>query len=178
MSKYSHNPYTVVNNYVLDFLEQEEVMDKTILIKGQAQPAMTPAGQTPELKDAASPTPERAPAFIVYSLELNQDENKVYADCETISYVIFSPKASKVMEIMYAIRDLFSHADWSAQALNAQIPEDKAYFHFLHTSFEQHEGPLPMEGEAGRFAGVVEVTYDYVKPIVSTPGAPKQGMRE
>lgn len=176
MSRYSHNPYSVVNEYVRNFLEVEGVMDKSIIIKGQAQPSMTPAGQTPELKDASSPTPERAPAFIVYNFELNQEENKVYSDCETLRYTIFSPKTAKVAEIMYAIRDLFSHADWSAQALNAAQPDETKRFHFLHTKFEQVAGPLPLEQEAGRYGGIVEIEYEYVKPIISEPGV-QQGMR-
>lgn len=179
MSRYKKMPFKVLNDYIGNFLETEGVMEKTVNIKGQATPTIIPAAQTPELKDAKSPTPDRAPAFMVYAFELDPEKKTDYAEAETLSYTIYSPSVPKIFEIIYAMKDLFTHCDWSAQEINAfaqSDPSKEKYFHFLETEFDIVSGPLPMEGEGGRYGAIVNVDYVYVNNIIKTPG-PGQGMR-
>lgn len=171
MSKYSMFPFTVVNGYISSFLEAEDVLPATVQVKGLAQPTIVPATETPELQDSS------VPGYLVYALGLDQHEKNPETNCESMSYTIYSDKAAKVHEVIYALQDLFSHADWSAADLNAyHSARGDKYFHFLCTEFEIITGPVRLDDEGGRYAALVDVHYDYVKPIVETPG-PRQGMR-
>ena len=158
-------PFTVINNYVGDYLAAKNIMAKTITIKGQQQPSIVPAAQTPELVDASSPGTDRAPAFMVYSLELDQTDNEVYMKHERMSYVIYAPTVSKVMEILYALEDLFGNLDISAQLLNASAARKGSIYNFFSTDYEVQGGPVATTNEGGRYGAVIRINYSFNSPV-------------
>ena len=129
-------PFTTINNYVGDFMEAKDIMKKTIMVNRSPQATIVPAAQPPELVDASSPTADRAPAFIVYSLELDQADNVTYMKHEKMSYGVYAPTVTKVMEIIYALQDLFGHADLSAKLINESAPGKASIYHFFETQIQ------------------------------------------
>ena len=180
MTNYKEFPFSIINNFIADYLESKDVMKRIIAIKGKQQPSIVPSAQTPELVDAFSPGDDRAPAFMVYGFELDQDDNEPWKDCETLSYTVFAPMVSKVLEVIYAMRDLFGRDSWSAQDINSfymqKNPGKEPPFVFLETSYELVAGPIPMTNEGGRYGAMLTVHYVYTYPVNGTPG-PGQGMR-
>lgn len=180
MTNYKTFPFTILNNFIAEFMEQNEIMTKVISIKGKSQPSIVPAAQTPELVDAFLPGDDRAPAFMVYGFELDQDDNEPWKDCEALSYTVFAPTVSKVLEVIAAMRDLLGRDSWSAQDINGYYmeknPDKEPPFVFLETSYELVAGPIPMTNEGGRYGAMLTVHYVYTFPVNGTPG-PGQGMR-
>lgn len=167
MSKYSNFAFSVVNRYISEFLEQEEIMDKTITISNNnIQPTLIPGGQTPEVMDAILDGPQRAPAFITYELDLDEHKQTPWSQCERMRYEIFAPTASKVLEVMNAIRDLFAHEDISAKRTNEFGHSiNKDYFQFTDMYYQVVGGPVPIKSDGGRYGAVVNVHYDYICPL-------------
>ena len=220
LADYRKFPVTTVNNYIATFLEDQGIMDRYIRTKfSDRRPTIVPGGQTPELNDAIKVPndADRAPAYIVYGHELDQHDNLHFQHCERMGYVVFSPNAGKVMEVLQAFRDLFGQADVSAQRVNAwsaslsvpaipeipgtpeipaippikyvpavdtvdgiEIPYQKGipkvpavptipevparvgkYFHFFDFEYEIVAGAAPMQDDAGRYGGMVNLHYKY-----------------
>lgn len=162
MTDYQKIPFTTVNNYLSSFLEAQGVMDEFVTINNKREPTIKPGGQDPKLMDAILDGPDRAPAFIVYSLILDQHDNRPYSDCERMEYSIYAPTAAKVMQVVNVIRDLFGHVDMSAKLVNdyAQA-KDKKYFHFFDFEYEMVGGPIGVKSDAGRYLAIVNIHYSY-----------------
>ena len=180
MNQYKEFPFTLINNFIADFLADRDIMAKQLTIKGNPQPSIVPAAQTPELVDAFSPGVERAPAFMVYGFGLDQHDTEDYMNCEKLEYTVYSPTVGKVMSIVEAMEDFFSRRSWSAEDLNSyymtKFPGKTLPFTFLQTTFEMVAGPVPMTNEGGRYGAMFTIHYEYVNPVNGTPGQ-YQGMR-
>ena len=168
MSKYKTLAVTTINKWIGDFLEEENVMAQSFTVGGVQQPSIMPGGQTPEAIDGWLTGPERAPAFMVYGLELDQHDNDIVFKCEKVSYTIFAPTVSKVLEILAAIKDLTGREDWSAEDANMWADdhfENQKPFHIFYMEHETVAGATPLEGEGGRYAAIVNIHYHYTHPI-------------
>ena len=179
MSKYKALAVTTINRWIGDFLADEQVMAKEFTVGGVTQPSIMPGGQTPEAIDGWLTSPDRAPAFMVYGMELDQHDNDIVYKCEKISYTIFAPTVSKVLEIMAAIKDLTGRQDWSADDVNMWADQEFGYddvvdgdtgettrwgrkpFHIFYMEHEQVAGATPLEGEGGRYAAIINIHYHY-----------------
>ena len=166
MSKYKTLAVTTINKWIGDFLEEENVMAQSFTVGGVQQPSIMPGGQTPEAIDGWLTGPERAPAFMVYGLELDQHDNDIVFKCEKVSYTIFAPTVSKVLEILAAIKDLTGREDWSADDVNLWAQErNNKPFHIFYMEHETVAGATPLEGEGGRYAAIINVHYHYTHEL-------------
>lgn len=170
MSKYKNFPGTVINNYVADFLDAEDIMKKVVPINGLQQPTIIPAAQIPELNDSGPFNGQRQTPFMVYSYEVHDDDEKEWSECELMNYIIFAPTVAKVQEILYALRDLFGRTyssadeirDWQVSKL---AQGEDIYFDFLSTEWKLLEGPSATRTEGGRFGALFSVHYEYTYPV-------------
>jgi len=183
MSKYKTLAVTTINKWIGDFIEEENVMAQSFTVGGVQQPSIMPGGQTPEAIDGWLTGPERAPAFMVYGLELDQHDNDIVFKCEKVSYTIFAPTVSKVLEILAAIKDLTGREDWSADDANMWADDHFGYeevvngdtgeitrigmkpFHIFYMEHETVAGATPLEGEGGRYAAIVNIHYHYTHAL-------------
>lgn len=162
---YKKFPYTVINNYLSDYLDQQGIMPATIKASdGSDQPTIVPAAQNPELNDSGKSGTARQTAFIVYTLDLDNDADEEWMEAETLVYTIYAPTVSKVLEIVYCMRDCFGRSSASADEIN-DWQNNEGYYSFLTTNWQFMSGPDAARQEGGRYAARLSVNYGYTYEV-------------
>lgn len=160
---YDKLPYVVINRWVLDDLEEQSLMSRTISYQGREYSSLMPGREIPEVVNATDAAFRQKP-FITYSVDNDEMQTNGYKTKESITYVIWGPSVEVVSGIAYCIKDLTSREDWSIFDLNQFINSDALTtkkFHFMQMCFEQISGPKPIKQESGRHAMIVSISYDY-----------------
>lgn len=167
MSKYSKFAWAVVNRYIGSRLEADGVMAKELNIGGDVVKTIIPGGQTQEMNNTGTTPFDRSYPYIAYSVSMDQHD-KEWSDCEELNYAIYADSATKVLEIMQAIRDYTRRNEYSARALNAwQINnETSEYFYFASLKSTDVVGPIPVRQEGGRWGAIISISYEYTSPII------------
>jgi hypothetical protein len=179
MSGYNIFPFAVVNRFVLDQLNTNNIMTPTVIANGNTLSSITPGGEIPEFNNAdLQGKSEAARAFIVYTVAMSLGKD-VMIDEETLTYTVVGTSVSKVMEITYFIRELTRRFDWSAQHINnwTRTHDATTAFHFLEMRSEMIVGPQPVRQEGGRYATMLSIKYSYVENNNGNPSSDTKGMK-
>src|SRR5574338_674182 len=162
MGIYDRYAYAVLNRFIGAELEAQQLLNRKVTVNGQQYSTMMPAGETPEVNDSVDPD-LRQTAYIVYSLDDDNDILEPYKMCESLTYAVFAPPVSKVASIMHCIQDLMHRQDWTVYDLEAwqRQNDPTSPFHFLNIEFEHISGLEPVKQEGGRYASLIGFHYEY-----------------
>ena len=156
---YKKSAIYIVRGYLVQQLFAEGVLvTGDYLLNGFDTPLspVVPVQDLPEFSDELSDK-----TYIVYDLITEVDPVQYWARKDEVTFVTFSEKTSKHLEVIEFFVDQFSQADLTAEALNAYAVAQNSPFRF--ESFNLIEAAIgdAAKEEAGKKPSPVVISYSY-----------------
>lgn len=165
MAAHFKYPHAVINNYLAENLDRDNLLPKTVkLIRNKREVIYgTIIGQ--EMVPEFTGSSIEKPNHIVFQIARDDTEHVEYVKSETILYQVYTKGKIAGMDIMNGITDALGRRDFSTDDLmDYQLAVNgKESFHFVDIEYNVLSSAEAMNNgkEAGYYAGNVLIQYAY-----------------
>ena len=158
MADYTKNARTVINGFLWESLNEEEILFADDYRPDGFTKALVPIVPIQEIPEFNNLLTDKT--YITYDYEVEGYGDRWWICEERMLYTIISTNISKISEVTEFMIDLFRRLDDSGKDIQLYNPQDEK-IKFYSIGLSSASAPAPFDQEGGRMSGSVEIFYKY-----------------